>query len=288
MTNRFKFGLVGNNIGYSRSAEIFEAIFDIKNIKGEFKIHDIAARDFNAQFPELLKTPLNGLSVTIPFKSSVIPFLHDIDPVAEALDAVNSVAIRDGQACGFNTDGYGFSLPLMPYADRLKQRTALIFGCGGAARAVVYSLYTNFEVRRFVVVGRLAGNLKKFRASFESRIEGLKIEVATLGFTDELTDFNYEIAVNCTPVGGANLRDHTPFSEWFQWRPGKIYYDLNYNNNNPLVKLAQDNKMLSIDGSAMLVGQALRSFSLWTGLSQKFEPVYERVFGDRSKAGSGT
>jgi shikimate 5-dehydrogenase len=59
----------------------------------------------------------------------------------------------------------------------------------------------------------------------------------------------------------------------------RIYYDLSYNPDNKLVATAQEAEVVAIDGSAMLVGQALRSFHIWTGTKLPFEPIYEDVFG---------
>jgi len=280
MKSELKFGLIGHNVGYSRSADIFHAILDIKDINGRFDVFDLSPEDFDHDFPELLREPIDGLSVTIPFKNTVIPHLHDIAPVAQALDAVNSISVRDGKTCGFNTDCYGFGLPLRQYADRLKHRTAIIIGCGGAARAATYSLYADFEVRRFLVVGREISRLRQFQSLLTGQIPGMEMEVCTVARAGMLKDEEYEIAVNCTPLGGANHAEASPLQNWFNRRKGKIYYDLNYNAGNQPVKQALEKGMTAIDGSAMLVGQALRSLSLWCGIEQEFDPVYRAVFGD--------
>ncbi len=58
-----------------------------------------------------------------------------------------------------------------------------------------------------------------------------------------------------------------------------IYYDLNYNEDNKIIGSARQSGAVAIDGSTMLVWQALRSFDIWTGLQVQFEPVYRAVFG---------
>ena len=67
--------------------------------------------------------------------------------------------------------------------------------------------------------------------------------------------------------------------ETFAWPNTGIYYDLNYNTDNPAIRIAHEAGMITIDGSAMLVGQAIRSFYLWSGQEVAFDNVYSKVFG---------
>ena len=75
------------------------------------------------------------------------------------------------------------------------------------------------------------------------------------------------------------MPDILPFPQNFDLQTTKIYYDLNYNADNNCMKFAQTKTQHALDGSAMLVAQALRSFYLWTGLKTEFKPIYKEVFG---------
>jgi shikimate dehydrogenase len=281
MSRSYSFALIGHQISYSRSAAVFEAIFDVKKITGRFEAFDVAPPNFHSEFIQLVKKGIQGLSVTIPYKKLVIRHLHDVDTVARALEAVNSISNSDGRLLGFNTDCYGFTLPLRKHAERLKHGSALIFGCGGAAKAAVYSLFTDYEVRGFTVVGRADAKLSEFKLSIKRQIP--HIDITTVNVNDQQRqprqNRRYEIIVNCTPLGGWNHPDETPLPDAFDWSHAKIYYDVNYNADNKLVCEAGQAGLITIDGSAMLVGQAIRSFSIWTGETVPFEPVYHRVFG---------
>ncbi|MFQ5453426.1 MAG: shikimate dehydrogenase family protein [Candidatus Zixiibacteriota bacterium] len=278
MKNKFKFGLVGFNISYSRSADIFKAIFKIKNIDGAYELYDIPPDSFDSRFPELLEDNLNGLSVTIPYKNKVIPYLFEIDPIADALGAVNSVLVKDKKFLGYNTDSYGFSLPLKEYSLMLKRGNALIFGAGGAAKAAIYSLYLDYEVDTFFIMGRNLEKLKTFKNSLNKQIDNIKINILSIEDYQSICKERYEIIVNCTPLGGWNHAGETSLPKNFNWLNGKIYYDLNYNDNNRIITEAKEKSQIVIDGSTMLVGQALRSFYLWTGITIAFDPVYHMVF----------
>ena len=87
-----------------------------------------------------------------------------------------------------------------------------------------------------------------------------------------------DIIVNCTPAGGWNQPDGSPLPESFSWPAGRIYYDLNYNQGNKVLIEARSAGLRCIDGSSMLVGQALQSYYLWTGHRVAFDAVYKDVF----------
>jgi shikimate dehydrogenase len=287
MKHGYRFGLIGHRVSYSKSGDVFRAIFSHIGKEGAFDIFDVAPGDFQAQLVELVKDGVQGLSVTIPYKQAVMEYLQETDTIARALEAVNSVSIDSGALCGFNTDCYGFSLPLGKYGEKLKHGTALILGCGGAARAAVYSLYTDYELRRFTVLGRKGLKLTEFRRSLERHLHQAKITpvVEQEARSRDWERASYDIVVNGTPLGGWNYPNEHPLPKELRWRAGKIYYDINYNEGNNVVKSARDAGLIVIDGSAMLVGQALRSFDIWTGETVPFGPVYERVFGGMIASG---
>lgn len=281
MSTDYRFGVLGRDIAYSKSPQIFRVILSILGATGDCDVIDIEPDRLASTLERLKKSNLCGLSVTIPYKQAVIEHLVEVDPIGRTLDAVNSIKIdRDGLH-GYNTDAYGFSLSLRSQTERLTGGRALILGCGGAAAAVICALANDFGVSELIVVGRSTARLDTFRG----RMSWLPINVR---FSTELTsDFDFgnlnEIAiiVNCTPLGGPNNSSKSPFPAGFKWPRQSIYYDLSYNAENPLVAAARAAGLTALDGSAMLVAQAIRSFELWTGRSVGFEPVYEGVFGDR-------
>ncbi len=286
MTPSFKFGLLGENISYSKSSNIYKAIFEIKDVQGSFENFDLMSSEFERGFRRIVDKGLDGLSVTIPYKSCVIPLLDEVSPIAKSLDAVNSIAALNGKLQGHNTDIFGFALPLIPYAQQLKKGRALILGSGGAARAVVYSLHTDFDISQFTIVGRSQAKLSLLQQALKSIL--LNSKTTTCNFEDLEDDPSkrYGIVVNCTPLGGWNQPDLSPIPKNASWPMTKIYYDLNYNAGNKILREASVNGITTIDGSQMLVGQAVRSFEIWTGESVNFNEVYARVF-DKIKQSAG-
>jgi shikimate dehydrogenase len=278
MTEPCRFALIGEKVEYSRSPHIFKAIFEHTGCEGSFEVYSVALDGLRDQIKQVIADGITGFSVTIPHKQSVIEFLDDIDSAARSVEAVNSVLIKDGRLTGFNTDVTGVTASLKRAGFGGSGQTALILGSGGSARAVIYALHHDFGIDQLVVCGRTEANLQHLKQHFSTTCQAVTIKTVT-----EISDLPSDslaasIIVNCTPLGGANLVDSSPLPEPFDWSQAGFYFDLNYNEANQVVRDAQKNGIVAVDGSAMLVAQAVKSFELWTGQKIDFEPIYNKVF----------
>ena len=83
--------------------------------------------------------PLQGVSITMPLKQDIIPYLEQTDPLSAKIGAVNTIRLLDGKLYGFNTDVAGIITPLEKRL-QLKGAKVLVLGAGGAARAAVFGL----------------------------------------------------------------------------------------------------------------------------------------------------
>lgn len=282
MRNGLHFALIGENVAYSKSPAIFEAIFRAVGRAGKFEIASVQQNDLRASLNQLVLEGVRGFAVTIPFKQTVLPILDDLDPVAQKLGAVNSIAVDETRLYGYNTDCYGFALPLAVDGKKNIGTSALIAGCGGAARAVAYALSKDLGVQDLTLLGRSVERLAECKRALEQNLERARVRTVVSGQDADMLNAPFDVIVNCTPLGGWRHQDATPFPAGVNFTPGKIYYDLNYNDNNRLVAAARDRGMIALDGSAMLVGQAIRSFAIWTDLQAPFDDIYRAVFGNRN------
>lgn len=130
-------GLIGKKLSHSLSKKWFEKKFLELNLDAKYINFEI---EHISQIEEIIfnHNKLIGLNVTIPFKTQIIPYLDQIDPVAKEIGAVNTVEVKNNRLKGYNTDAYGFActldtLPCQP-------QSAIIFGNGGATKAVKYIL----------------------------------------------------------------------------------------------------------------------------------------------------
>ncbi len=272
------FALIGENIEYSLSPRIFEAIFKQLRVEGQFEVHSFHAAELPSRLRQMSLDGITGVSITIPHKQAVIPHLDDIGPIANAVQAVNSIVVQDGQLYGYNTDCFGLSYGLRPHRARLGGGAAVIVGSGGAARAAIQALHKDFSIHRFLIAGRTPEKATATVEQMQTALSGTAITTISLGDVVSMMK-DASLVVNCTPLGGPNYVDKSPFPSGLDFRNVKLYYDLNYNTGNKLVAAARGAGIIALDGSAMLVAQALRSFDIWTGQTVDFDPVYEATFG---------
>lgn len=277
MSKTYKFGLLGHRIGYSKSGEIFKAIFEMLSIPGEFISIDISHEKIDEGLKKCLELNLDGFSVTIPHKKNVIPFLNHIENDALQLGAVNSIKVENKQLSGFNTDIYGFSESLKEFKKILIDKKVLIIGAGGAARAIIFALKNYFNIQDFIILGRDKLRLDQFIKNIEPITRGANISSVT--FNTELPVTPVDFAVNCSPLGGFNYPNELIFNDLIPHEDILLYYDLNYNDNNDVIKQLQSVDIPCIDGKYMLVAQAAKSLYLWTGLTVSVKELYSKVFG---------
>ena len=261
-----KYGLLGHPLGHSFSRKFHNDRFARLSIDAEYVNFDLA--DIQELPAVLASEPsLCGLNVTIPYKQQVMQFLDELDPVAERIEAVNTVCIRRIPADqpshlpglwlkGYNTDIIGFRDSLIPLlrqaglldaeGQALQGSQALILGTGGASRAVRVALEDLGIVPVFVS-----------RSSSPGRLTYADLTAEVMAA--------HRVIVNCSPVGMYPHVDECPDIPYLHLTPQHICYDLIYNPAvTQFLAKAHEKGALTLSGGAMLEGQAIASYEYWT------------------------
>lgn len=138
------YAVIGTPLTHSYSSVYWNEKFKEKGLVN-YRFDAVELKRIN-DLPEYIKEHPNlcGMSVTIPYKEQVIPYLDTIDPIAKEIGAVNVVKVEhteNGDAIlhGYNTDYLGFKYAIEPMLSP-SHKKALILGTGGAAKAIVYAL----------------------------------------------------------------------------------------------------------------------------------------------------
>ncbi len=219
--------------------------------------------------PESLKEAVNGLralsvkgfNVTVPHKEKVVESLDFLSEDAEFLGAVNTVKNEGGELTGYNTDAEGFLRSLIEEGVELAGKKVLMFGAGGAARAVGYALLkggvkflniVNRSFKRAKEVGELLGkrgNVLVYPLK-EGTVEALLKDI--------------DIIVNTTSVGMKETDPH--LFDYSKIPQGITVVDIIYNPpETPLLKAARERRCKTVNGLGMLVHQGAVAFEIWTG-----------------------
>lgn len=265
------YGVVGHGIGYSLSPYIFRAVFDALGWRADFSVIDIERTELAALLGAMRSAPIRGLSVTKPYKESVIPLLDRLDESAKVVGAVNTVVKSRGHLVGFNTDVAGVTAALGGFRSRLRGRDAVIFGAGGAARAVAFALLSQFELRSITIAARRPTQARRLIHDLQDRMPPARLASGAFRPIGDLEDAlaGASLVVNATPIGGPGEGTANPFPNGTQLRSDAIAFDLVY-RPRPTVfsNLARRAGCRTvIDGWPMLLAQAESAFVLWTGRS---------------------
>ena len=248
-----KYGLIGYPLGHSFSVGYFNEKFSNEHINAKYINFEIPSIE---DFAEVIESnpELRGLNVTIPYKEQVIPYLDSLSPEANAIGAVNVIRItRKGDKThlkGFNSDVIGFTRSIEPLLER-HHKKALILGTGGASKAVDYGLRSLGIETKFVSRTKRPG----FFTYEEITPEIIK---------------DYNIIVNCTPLGMCPNTDVCPTLPYEAMDSHNLLYDLLYNPDETLfMQKGKEHGAITKNGLEMLLLQAFASWEFWNGKEQK-------------------
>ena len=251
-------GILGKPVGHSVSPAIHNSAFAARGL--DFVYLPIEVEDLDEFFTRFVRPAsreidwdMRGFSVTIPHKVAVIPLLDEVDEIAAAIGAVNTVVVDGDRLTGYNTDASGATVPLLG-ALPLTGRRCGVIGAGGAARAVVYGLCR--QGAEVTIYARDREKVKSLAAYFDCSASTL----------DALEADRPEILINTTPVGmhGHSEEESPVPPDALKTQP--VVYDLIYNPvETRLLREARAAGCQTIGGLDMLIAQAALQFELWTG-----------------------
>jgi shikimate dehydrogenase len=248
-----KYGLIGNPLGHSFSKSYFNEKFENENIDAEYLNFEIPSIE---NLVEVIDSnpELKGLNVTIPYKEKVISYLDYVSPEARAIGAVNVIRVthkgKDVVLRGYNSDVIGFTKSIEPLLDK-SHRKALILGTGGASKAVNYGLKS---------LGLETVLVSRFKRPNTIQYEDIDADVIK----------DYNVIVNCTPVGMYPNVDNCPKLPYDAMDTHTILYDLIYNPDETLFMHKGAEKGATVkNGLEMLLLQAFASWEFWNGKEQK-------------------
>ena len=232
------YGLIGNPVTQSVSDKTHNSLgLDIVYVKLEVKPEEL---------PQFLKyakeLSFRGLSVTMPLKETILPYLDEINQKAAEIGAVNTLSFEEGKIFGFNTDADG-ALNALEKEGAVSCKEIVIIGAGGASKAIAYE-----AIKRGAKVTIVNRDASKAKALAEH-----------LGCTGkELHEIpaSYDILINCTP-SPLPIRPEAIL-------PKTLVMDIAVRpEESPFLKEAKEKGCRTIPGYQMFIEQALGQFDLW-------------------------
>ena len=240
-------------------------------VEAAFKHHGINGRYINMEVsPENLADVVKGLraigfrgfNLSMPHKVTVIPLLDGLGESASVIGAVNCVVRRGDKLIGENTDGKGFLRSLTDITDP-KGKTVVLFGAGGAARAVAVELALA-GVGRFILVNRSPGRGHQLLETLAGK---LHCQAELLPWKGDFSlPAGTDIVINGTSIGLYDGEARLPL-DTATFRPGQIVADVVF--SPPVTRLLREaaaRGCKTLDGLSMLVNQGVLGVQYWTGV----------------------
>ena len=267
--------LIGEGITGSPSPAMHVAALEAMGVQGTYELVDVGARELPAVLSDLRNGRWAGANVTVPYKQALASVCDHLGGDAAITGAVNTLTLRDGAIHGDSTDAIGFELGLSAsHAWPVSGATAVVFGAGGVAAAVVLAL-SRVPVARTVVVSRRITAARALVDRLDAGgVSGVGVGLWDIDWLAKVLA-GADLVVNATSVGGdvlpvdpAALKSSCTVAD-VRYRPRPV----------DLVSAARAAGLRACDGTEMLVQQGIASLRMWSGGDPSASVAREAVYG---------
>jgi len=260
-------GIIGNPVSHSMSPAMHNEAMRECGINGVYVPFHV--EDVEKAIAGLRGLNIKGVSVTIPHKQAVIPFLDELDSVAAKIGAVNTIVAskrgNDSLLKGYNTDWLGANRALEDVTV-LAAKSVVLLGAGGSARAIGFGL---LEAGASVVI------CSRTESSGRALADELGCDWISIHETDQLSG---DIVVNATSVGMAPKTEVSLLNVQ-QLKRFDVVMDIVYSPiKTQLLKNGEEAGCRTVCGLEMLLYQGVAQFELWFGESAPVELMRNRLY----------
>jgi shikimate dehydrogenase len=265
-----RLGVLGDPVAHSLSPQMQNAALEKSSLEMHYARFEIAPDELQAALGFLPGLDFVGVNLTVPHKIAALTLVDEADETARQVGAINTIKVEHGKLRGFNTDGKGFSRAIREeFSVDLRDLRVLVFGAGGAARAIALECAKE-NCERLVIANRdpekanqLVESLRGFFAGPRvlgpvPRLQAVAEDEAALRFQIANTD----LAVNATPLG-LNHGDDAPIPARLL-APHLMVYDTVYASGpTAFVSGAIEAGARAANGLSMLLHQGALAFEIW-------------------------
>lgn len=266
-------GVIGHPIEHSMSPPMHNNAYNQKRMDYVYVAFHVQPEDIEKLISSSKTLNIRGLNVTIPYKTTIIPYLDEIDETAEKIGAVNTIQFKDGVAKGYNTDGIG-AIKAIQQHTTLQDKHILIIGAGGASKAIAFTLI-NEKISSLTIANRSKDNAEKLIKNIKKQTKFTNIKYQPINTADKIIK-DVNIIINTTPIGMYPNHEVKPPIKTDNINNKHVVMDIIYNPlETQLLKYARQNGATTINGTSMLINQGLESFEIFTGQKATYKSFEE-------------
>ena len=254
------YGVIGNPVRHSLSPIIHNGAFRRMGLNAAYLAFEV--QNLEEALRGIKGLGIRGVSVTIPFKTQVIPFLDQMGELAGKIQAVNTIRHEGGRLVGYNTDWSGALGALEEKVD-LTGKTVFLLGAGGAARAVAFGLKER-GCRVFI-----ASRSPKKAAALAEELGLVHRPLPLAGGLDA------DVLVNATSAGMSPGDEESPVPRELLDKEMTVMDIVYQPLKTKLLREAEERGCQTIDGLEMLARQGAAQVEIWTGKKPEIKKIKE-------------
>lgn len=253
-----KYVVIGNPIEHSLSPKLHNFWIKSNNIKAVYEKEKILKNELKDVIERLRNKKLNGINVTVPFKTEIIPYIDELTDESKDTESVNTIFEKNEKIVGHNTDIAGFDLSLRYAKLNLKNKKVLVLGAGGVSPSLIYALKRH-ETQEVAISNRTY-----------KKAEDVKKKFKEIKIIEWEKFYDFDLVINATSLG-LNPNDNIKI-DYKKLKPNKIFYDVIYNPlETNFLKEAKINNHKTQNGMMMFIYQAHQAFTIWHNLMPKID-----------------
>lgn len=281
-------GLLGNPVEHTKSPIIHNNLAEMTGANLTYVPFHVEEGYIEDAVKGAYALNLLGLNVTVPYKSDVIPFLKDIDPLAAQIGAVNTLVRTEDGYKGYNTDMPGLYRAMCSDGVRTEGEKVLILGAGGVARAVAM-LMVQKGAEEIILMNRTVERAQKIA----DEVSGIIAEATQTAFAKPVVramamgDYNTlpedekYLVIQATSVGMHPNDEDVVIADGEFYKKVHTGYDLIFNpSETKFMKLVKTGGGRSFNGLKMLLYQGVIAYELWTGCNvsdEQADVIYAKM-----------
>lgn len=274
-------GLIANPIKHSISPMMHNTAFRELNLDYAYLAFEIDENQVEDAIKGLKALNARGCNVSMPYKSTVIPYLDHLSKAAKMIGAVNTIVNDNGILTGHITDGTGLINALKDQGYDIKDKKLTIVGCGGAATAIQVQGAID-GLKEIIIYNKKDSFFDNalHTAKLLNTETNCKVSVKDL---DDLVSLKQDMHtsdffINATNVGMGSLENITYIPDTSYFKEDLVVVDIIYNpEETALLKLAKQAGCKTMNGIGMLLYQGAAAFKLWTNEEMPIEKVKKEI-----------
>lgn len=258
------FCIFGDPVQYSMSPVMHNAAFEHENLDCVYVGFNVKKENLKEAVYGIRGLGISGISITMPHKQDIMQYLDGLSDDARLIGAVNTIHNENGKLTGYNTDGPGFLRGLEEAGFKCQGKSALIFGAGGASRAIAVTLARN-GIKHLYIVNRTLEKAEDIAALVKGNT---KTSASIIEFVPER--FNkvlpqVDLLINTTSQGMyGKVSELQDIIDWDVIDKKTVISDIVYRpEKTPLLFKAQQYNLTTVTGVNMLLYQAVMAYELW-------------------------